>query len=135
MTDESGPRDVIARIERAFGRDVDAWLACFDEPLVFVGPDDTVTIETRDAARPWFESNFEALRAAGFESTGADEIRVRPMGEGMALVDAHFTRRRSDGSVLERLAALYVCRRPDDGTEWRVAALVRHGEDVHAIER
>jgi len=136
MDEHRGPREVVARIERTFGRDLDAWLECFDEPMVVVGPDRTMSFETRAAARPFFERTYDALRAAGFDATTADDVSVRTIDDGVALVDARFTRRRADGSEMERLGALYVCRRragtPD---EWGVAVLVRHPHEIEAIGR
>ena len=125
MSDEEALRDIIARIEASFGRDMDAWLACFDEPMVFVLAAGTMTFPSHVEARALFTGQWEALREAGFASTHADSVSVSSLGDDMALVDAHFTRRHADGSEMEQLDALYVCRRKgDDG--WTVAALVRH---------
>jgi hypothetical protein len=123
--DEHPARDVITRIERTFGRDLDAWLSCFDEPMVVVGADATAAFETRDAARSFFGRTFDALREAGFATTTADRVTVQPIDDTLALVDARFTRRRADGSEMERLGALYLCRRRAGTEEWGVAVLTR----------
>jgi ketosteroid isomerase-like protein len=123
--DDQALRGIIARIEATFGRDMDAWLACFDEPMVFVSAPGTMTFPSHADARAFFTGQWDALRSAGFASTHADAISVSALGDDIALVDAHFTRRRADGTEMEQLDALYVCRRKgDDG--WIVAALVRH---------
>ena len=121
----TGPRDVITEIERTFGRDMQAWLACFDEPMVLITAGGTMTFPTHADAAAFFTPQWEALRAAGFHETVAGAVTVQELADEVALVDAHFTRRRADGSEMEQLDALYVCRRKgDDG--WAVAALVRH---------
>jgi ketosteroid isomerase-like protein len=120
----SEPRDVITGIERTFGRDMDAWLACFDEPMVLLTARGTLTFATRADATAFFAPQWEALRAAGFHETVAGAVSVQPLGDDLAIVDAHFTRRRADGTEMEQLDALYVCRRKGD--RWVAAALVPH---------
>ena len=125
MDDHAALRGIIARIEETFGRDMDRWLSCFDEPMVFVSAPGTMTFPSHVEASAFFSKQWDALRTAGFASTHADAVTVSPLGDDIALVDAHFTRRRADGSEMEQLDALYVCRKKgDDG--WTVAALVRH---------
>ena len=131
MNDEAALRHLVARIEATFGRDLDGWLACFDHPLVVVAPDATMAFPDRDGARARFGPVFEALVARGFHSTAADEVRVRVAGADLAFIDASFTRRRADDSELERVAAVYVCRRADDA--WRVAALVPRPADAPVL--
>ena len=118
------PQDVITEIERTFGQDMDAWLACFDVPMVLIAPTGTMAFATHADAAAFFAPQWDALRAAGFHETVAGDVSVQRLADDVALVDAHFTRRRADGSEMEQLDALYVCRRKGDG--WRVAALVRH---------
>ena len=125
MSDDQALREIIARIEATFGRDMDGWLACFDEPMVLVSAEGTMTFPTHVETRAFFTAQWDALRAAGFATTHADAVSVSPLGDDMALVDAHFTRRRADGSEMEQLDALYVCRRKG-GDGWTVATLVRH---------
>ena len=125
--DADVPERLIERIGQSFGRDLDAWLACFEPPFAFVTPEATVVAENEDAARRRFRRAFEALQAAGFESSAADHVSVSYIGDDMALVDAAFTRRHRDGSPMGRMAALYVCRRRDE--HWRIAAVVQHSPD------
>lgn len=132
MTAEADLRALIARIEETFGRDIDAWLDCFDVPFAVVGAAATVTFPDRETARTFFGRLYDALADRGFASTGADAVRMRVVTDDLALVDADFTRRRADGSELERLATLYVCRRGDAG--WRVAALISHPPGAPALD-
>jgi hypothetical protein len=125
-------RALIARIEATFGSDIDAWLGCFDAPMVVVRAEGTVTFPDRAAARGFFDRMYEALAARGFASTEADAVRIRVVTGDLALVDADFTRRRADGSELERIGALYLCRRSPDG--WRVATLISRPPDAPAID-
>src|SRR5690349_6645703 len=131
-SDELALRAIISRIEATFGVDLHAWLANFARPVVFVTPVATLTLADDVAAEAQFGPMFEALRARGFGATTADSVVVRPLGDDVALVDAAFTRRHVDGSVLERVGALYVCRRTGD--DWIVAALIGHPAEVPALE-
>jgi hypothetical protein len=131
-SDDAALRALIGRIEATFGVDLHAWLANFARPVVFVTPVGTLTLADDAAAEAQFRPMFEGLVARGFQSTTADSVVIRPIGQDLALVDAAFTRRHVDGSVLERVAALYVCRRTAD--DWIVAALIGHPADVRALE-
>ena len=132
MTTEDGEalRELIATIERTFGRDVDKWLAVFDIPFVVVA-ESTMVLPSADAARDRFAAMFAALVGRGFASTEADDVEVRVVSDDLAFVDATFTRRRADGSELERVASLYVCRRRLNG--WRVGALIPHPPGTHVL--
>jgi hypothetical protein len=121
--DAEALREVVATIERTFGRDVDEWLTVFEIPFIVVG-DSTLVLASTDEARDRFGAMFTALVARGFASTEADDVEVRVVSADLAFVDATFTRRRADGSELERIATVYVCRRRAEG--WRVGALVPH---------
>ena len=129
--DRAALRALIARIESTFGVDLAAWLACFARPVVFVTPMATLVLPDDAAAEAQFRPMFDALTARGFHSTVADSVVIRSIGDDLALVDAAFTRRRADGSSLERVGALYVCRRLDDG--WTVATLIAHPAEVAAL--
>src|SRR5689334_9342389 len=130
--DDAELRALIGQIETTFGRDLEGWLACFARPVVFVTPVVTLTLADDAAAERQFRPMFDELRTLGFHSTAADSVVIRHIGDAVALVDAAFTRRRADGSELERVGALYVCRRSDNG--WSVAALVAHPADVAALD-
>lgn len=133
MADETGLRDLIGRIEASFGRDLHAWLTCFSRPMILVTPAGTLSLPDDAAAHAQFRPMFDDLVARGFESTRADSVTIRQVDDNLALVDAVFTRQRSDRSLLERVGALYICRRTDH--EWVVAALVAHPPEVAALPR
>jgi hypothetical protein len=128
--DTEALRALIATIERTFGHDVDEWLTVFDTPFVVVA-ESTMVLPSADVARERFGAMFAALVGRSFASTKADDVEVRVVADDLALVDATFTRRRADGSELERLATLYVCRRRPDG--WRVGALIPHPPGTHVL--
>ena len=133
MADETGLRDLIGRIEASFGRDLHEWLSCFARPMILVTPAATLSLPDDAAADAQFRPMFDDLAARGFESTRADSVTIRQIDDDLALVDAVFTRQRSDGSLLERVGALYICRRTDH--EWIVATLVAHPPEVDALPR
>jgi hypothetical protein len=130
--DDAELRALIGRIEVTFGADIDAWLQCFARPMVVVSPVGTFTFADDNAAKRQFQPMFDALAARGFASTTADTVVVRSIADDIALVDASFTRRHVDGSVLERVGALYVCRR--DGGRWVAATLIGHPADRSAFD-
>jgi hypothetical protein len=130
-SDEAGLRALIGRIEATFGVDLDGWMACFARPMVVVTPIGTLTLADDAAVAERFGPIFDALVERGFASTTADEVTSHVLDADLALVDASFTRRRADGSELERVAALYVCRRVDDG--WIVATLIGHPPETRAL--
>jgi len=125
------PATLIERIEETFGRDLDAWLACFQPPFAFVTSHVTLVAADEAEARLRFGPAFERLQASGFASSVADEVTTRYLGEDLALVDARFTRRNRDGSQMGRMAAVYVCRRDAEG--WHVAAVIQHPPDAMAF--
>jgi hypothetical protein len=110
---------------------MDEWLQCFARPMVAVTPMGTLTLADDAAAKAQFQPMWDALAARGFASTKADSIDVRAIGPDLALIDASFTRRRADGSELERVGALYVCRR--DGQRWVAATLIGHPAEINAL--
>ena len=128
--DSQALRELIATIERTFGRDVDEWLTVFDIPFVVVA-ESTMVLPSADVARERFAAVFTAVVGRGFASTVADDVEVRVVSDDLAFVDATFTRRRADGTELERVASLYVCRRRPDG--WRVGALIPHPPGTHVF--
>jgi len=129
--DEAALRAFIGRIEATFGVDLDSWMACFARPMVVVAPAGTLTLADDAAVAARFRPIFDALAERGFASTTADEVSSRVIDQDLALVDASFTRRRADGSELERVAALYVCRRVDDG--WIAATLIGPAPEMRAL--
>jgi hypothetical protein len=130
--DEADLRALIGRIEATFGVDIDTWLTCFARPMVVVTPMGTLTFADDAAAKAQFQPMFDALAGRGFASTTADTVAVRPIADDIALIDATFTRRHVDGSVLERLGALYVCRREGEG--WVAATLIGHPAERSAFD-
>jgi ketosteroid isomerase-like protein len=121
-------RALIGRIEATFGRDLPGWLACFAEPFVLVAGGAPVVVPDHEAGAARFGPLFESLRAAGFASTEATSVEVDVLDGDVATVDASFRRLRADGTVMEELAAFYVCHRSrGKGGGWAVTVLVPHG--------
>lgn len=133
MADDTGLRDLIGRIEASFGQDLHAWLTCFARPMILVTSAGTLSLSDDAAAHAQFRPMFDDLAARGFESTRADSVTIRQLDDDLALVDAVFTRQRRDRSTLERVGALYICRRSDH--QWIVATLVAHPPEVAALPR
>ncbi|HZT66938.1 MAG TPA: hypothetical protein VFA11_14210 [Acidimicrobiales bacterium] len=131
MTLDPELRSVIAGIEEWFGRDLDLFLNGWDAPVTVVGAAGTMVLADRAQAGAMFGALFSSLAEKGFERTTADTVRTRRLGDDLALVDAAFTRRRSDGSTLERVGALYVCRRVAGA--WKIVALIPHPPDTAAL--
>jgi hypothetical protein len=54
--DDVALRGLIGRIESTFGSDLEAWLACFARPVVFVTPTATLTFADDASAAAQFRS-------------------------------------------------------------------------------
>lgn len=117
-----GVRKLVGQIEEWFGRDLEKFLGCFDPPVAVITGAGTRNLVDRTELEAMFEPLFASLAARGFERTTADTIEARALGDGLALLDAAFTRRRVDGTALEQVASLYACRRVDGA--WRIVALI-----------
>lgn len=117
-------RSLIQEVATTFGRDVDAWLACFAAPLVIATDAATIVLDP-DAARAMGTRMFDELRERGFDHTELQETAITAVAEDVAVTHASFVRRRADGSVLEPVEATYLCRKRADG--WKVVTLAPAG--------
>jgi ketosteroid isomerase-like protein len=117
-------RSLIQEVGKTFGRDVDAWLACFAEPLVVATSAGTMVLDLV-AARAMGTQMFDELRERDFDHTELQEAAVTVVAEDIGVAHASFIRRRADGSVLEPVEATYLCRKRADG--WKVVTLAPAG--------
>lgn len=99
--------------------------------MAVLGGQGTVYLSDRSQAQSMFDPLFTTLADQGFDRSVAERVLTRQLGDDVSLVDATFVRRRSDGSALERVATLYVCRRTNSG--WRIVALIPHPPDSPAL--
>lgn len=119
------PRAVLDHIVATFGRDFEVWKQVLDFPFVLIGGDSRFEVhhDTTEEDFPWFPQ----LRRQGFDRLQLDRSSIRLVTESTALVDASYRRLRTDGSVLDEVGGLYVCRCVAGG--WRAAAAIGHPYD------
>lgn len=73
----------------------------------------------------FFGSVLQRLRAQGFHHSAYRDLAVKTLAPSLALASMHWTRYRTDGSVLEILGATYTLIETDG--VWRMAVLISHG--------
>jgi len=122
---QSEVEQLIADVAHSYGTGVNEWLDFFADPLVFAGPENTITFE-HDAARDFFDEMRTQLRGRGLDRTEVHSVNVVMLGDDVAFADGSFVRLRSDGSLLEPFRAGYLCRRRNG--RWLVVTRAPHTE-------
>jgi hypothetical protein len=78
-------------------------------------------IGSRKEAVAFVEGVLERLRPTGFTHTTVERCYVRLLHRSVALCGVDGTRRRADGSAIERIGATYVLTAHPD---WRIRELI-----------
>jgi hypothetical protein len=78
-----------------------------------------------------FTTLLERLRGQGFDHSSYRDLAVKTLAPTIALAAMHWTRYRSDGTVLETLGATYTLLQT--AGVWRIAVLVGHGPETLPI--
>jgi hypothetical protein len=112
---------LVIRYADGFAGDVSATARFYALPMIFVGPDGVKVIATRKEAVAFVEDILERLRPAGFSRSTVERCFVRLLKPSIALCCVDGTRRRADGSPIERIAATYVLTAHPD---WRIRELI-----------
>jgi hypothetical protein len=69
-----------------------------------------------------FDATHRSLALQEYDRSETDRAEICVINDGAALLSAHFTRYRTDGSVLSKGASSYLFGRFDDG--WRIVAIM-----------
>lgn len=110
----------------AFGRgdrdDLDALLEFYAVPLLLTTDDAVLAITTERDVVSAMRRQIDALRDAQYDHSELLSSELTLINERTALYDAAFSRRRSDGTEIGRLAAAYLVIEGQPGR--RIAALM-----------
>lgn len=128
--DENPESDAIERLviryAEGFAGDPYATVQFYALPMIHVGPDVVTIVETREEAVAFVEGILARLRATGFSHTTVERCFVRLLHRSIALCAVAGTRRRADGSPIERIGATYVLTAHPD---WRIRELIATDPD------
>jgi hypothetical protein len=112
---------LVIRYAEGFAEDVSATVEFYALPMIYVGPDAVSVIAARQDAVAFVEGVLERLRPIGFSHTTVERCFVKLLHRSVALCGVDGTRRRSDGSPIERIGATYVMTAHPD---WRIRELI-----------
>jgi hypothetical protein len=76
---------------------------------------------TPEAVMGLLAANYAPLKATGYSHTAVLDAAIRAYNDNAASVDVIWSRRRADGSEIERIAGHFEIHRTDQG--WRVISL------------
>ena len=102
--------------ERAFlEADADRVLSYAHLPLLFVGHDRTVTIETPDQLERLYSAQLVRLREQGYARTRRVALSVEMLNANAAVATVEWARYRSTGEEFEHRTTSYVAVRTSAG--------------------
>jgi hypothetical protein len=127
MNDESATSAIdeitrlVSRYAKGFAEDPLATIDFYALPMIYVGPDAVPVVGSRAQAVAFVEGILERLRPTGFSHTTVERCFVKLLHRSVALCGVDGTRRRSDGSPIERIGATYVLTAHP---QWRIRELI-----------
>src|ERR1700753_262695 len=114
MNDESATSAIdeitrlVGRYAKGFAEDPLATIDFYALPMIYVGPDAVAVGGSPAPAGACVGRILERLRPTGFSHTTVERCFVKLLPRSVALCGVDGTRRRSDGSPIERIGATYV---------------------------
>ena len=127
MNDESATSAIdeitrlVSRYAKGFAGDPLATIDFYALPMIYVGADAVWVVGSRAQAVAFVEGILERLRPTGFSHTTVERCFVKLLHRSVALCGVDGTRRRSDGSPIERIGATYVLTAHP---QWRIRELI-----------
>jgi hypothetical protein len=112
---------LVTRYAEGFAGDPHATTEFYALPMIYVGPAAVSVIGSREEAIAFVEGIVARLRPTGFSHTTVERCFVRLLHRSVALCSMDGTRRRADGSALERIGTTYVLTAHPD---WRIRELI-----------
>ena len=112
---------LVVSYAEGFAGDPAVTVGFYAQPMVYVGADAVTVLATRQDQVAFVEEMQRRLRPSGFASTTVERCEVSLLKPTIALCRVAGTRRRADGSEIERIAAVYVLTAHP---EWRIRELV-----------
>src|ERR1700744_6672151 len=111
----------VASYAEGFAGDPAVTVGFYAEPMIYVGPDGISVLATRKDQVAFVEEMQRRLRPSGFARTSVERCDVSLLKPTIALGRVAGTRRRAEGSEIERIAAVYVLTAHP---EWRIRELI-----------
>ena len=112
---------LVSRYAKGFAEDPLATIDFYALPMIYVGADAVSVVGSRAQAVAFVEGILERLRPTGFSHTTVERCFVKLLHRSVALCGVDGTRRRSDGSPIERIGATYVLTAHP---QWRIRELI-----------
>lgn len=119
-----GYLDVFGAYCRGDTDDPKALLGFYNVPLLLTSDDGFLSLKTEDDVTRAIRQQVEAMRAAGYDRSDALESEVVVLNRASILYRGDFSRRRRDGTEIQRLRATYLVVQGSAGP--RIAALAVH---------
>jgi hypothetical protein len=112
---------LVIRYAEGFAGDPLATVDFYALPMVHVSPDAVSVIGSQAEAVAFVEGILGRLRLTGFSHTTVERCFVKLLHRSVALCGVDGTRRRADGSPIERIGATYVLTAHP---AWRIRELI-----------
>src|ERR1700744_1016829 len=111
----------VTRYAEGFAGDPHATIEFYALPMIYLGPVAVSVIGSWEEAVAFVEGILKRLLPSGFSHTTVDRCFVKLLHRSVALCGVDGTRRRADGSLIERIGATYVLTAHPD---WRIRELI-----------
>ena len=128
--------DVKAEVRAAWDAYIDAFSAgrtdviaaeVYAAPSFQLGPAGAAVRSDTAETRAAFDATHERLALESYDRSETDRAEICVINPATALLSAHFTRYRTDGSVLTRGASAYLFARVDGS--WRILAIIANPDE------
>jgi ketosteroid isomerase-like protein len=107
--------------------DLNAIVAYFHLPCVFIVPQDLLAFSTYAEVEAFWAPRFADMRAADFGHTERHEASIQVLNDNTAMASSLAVRFTVDGTELERRGAAFACRKTEFG--WKIATVIHHPPD------
>jgi hypothetical protein len=105
-----------------FNREDDRFFDCFAHPYGAVsGQRGLATVANDNDSRNNFRLTMTTLKERGWVRSDIDSIKAWALADNLGMIVSDVTRYKTDGSVLEKIRAIYMLRR--DGALWRILTI------------
>ena len=81
-------------------------------------------LNTAPETETWIDEVRSGMQSRGVADVVMDQLNVKLLDQGVALLSTIYRRRAEDGSVLEGAASSYILRKSDQG--WKIAVVTAH---------
>ena len=117
---------LMVRYADGFARDPSSTADFYALPMIYIGPETVSVICTRAGAVAFVKRIVARLRPNGFTHTTVENCAVNLTRSSIALCTIDGTRRRADGTAIERIRGVYVLTAHP---HWRIRGLIAADPD------